>query len=184
MVLDAFVRAKIEAWRDHESEPDLVSELDRLICSHDEASLYDAFYRDLSFGTAGIRGIMGVGTNRMNVHVVAQTMQGIADWINSSKAGKADSNAAPSVVLCRDSRINSERFERICAETFAANNIHVWLYPALNLFPLFLLLFLASGLQLVLWSPRAIIQNSTTAVRSLRTMAVRVPVSLQIRYRL
>lgn len=135
MVLDAFVRAKIEAWRDHESEPELVSELDRLIRSHDEASLYDAFYRDLSFGTAGIRGIMGVGTNRMNVHVVAQTMQGIADWINSSKAGKADSNAAPSVVLCRDSRINSERFERICAETFAANGIHVWLYPRIEPVP-------------------------------------------------
>ncbi len=132
MVLDAAVRAKIEAWQDHESEPDLIFELDRL---QDEEGLYDAFYRDLSFGTAGIRGIMGVGTNRMNVHVVAQAMQGIADWIGSSNEGKADSGTVLSVVLCRDSRINSERFERTCAETFAANGIHVWLYPRIEPVP-------------------------------------------------
>jgi len=90
----------------------------------DEASREDAFYRDLAFGTGGLRGILGSGTNRMNTHVVGKASQGLSDYLNRS-------GIAPSVVIGYDSRINSELFARTSARVFAANGIRVWIWPEL-----------------------------------------------------
>ena len=90
----------------------------------DEATREDAFYRDLAFGTGGLRGVLGPGTNRMNTHVVGKASQGLSDYLSGS-------GIAPSVVIGYDSRINSELFARTSAGVFAANGIRVWIWPEL-----------------------------------------------------
>ena len=94
----------------------------------DEAQIEDAFYRDLAFGTGGLRGIIGAGTNRMNVHVVGKASQGLANYLLSS-------TEAPSVVIGYDSRIKSDLFAKTAASVFAVNGIRVWLWPELNPVP-------------------------------------------------
>lgn len=90
----------------------------------DEAAREDAFYRDLDFGTGGLRGVLGPGTNRMNTHMVGKASQGLSDYLNGS-------GIEPSVVIGYDSRINSELFARTSAGVFAANGIRVWIWPEL-----------------------------------------------------
>ncbi len=90
----------------------------------DEAAIEDAFYRDLAFGTGGLRGVLGAGTNRMNVHVVGKASQGLADYLNAA-------GGSPSVVIGYDSRINSDLFARTAAGVFAANGVKVWIWPEL-----------------------------------------------------
>ena len=94
----------------------------------DEKAVEDAFYRDLAFGTGGLRGTIGAGTNRMNVYVVAKASQGLAQNLNK----KFD---APSVVIGYDSRIKSDVFAKVAASVFAANGIRVHLWPELNPVP-------------------------------------------------
>lgn len=88
----------------------------------------DAFYRDLAFGTGGLRGTIGAGTNRMNIYVVAKASQGLANYLLSKAT-------APSVVIGYDSRIKSDVFARVAAGVFAANGIHVHIWPELNPVP-------------------------------------------------
>lgn len=130
MLSDELMRRVLD-WEARERDPELLGELRALLAPGHEDELFDAFYRSLSFGTAGIRGVMGVGTNRMNVHVVAQAMQGLADWVNAN----AEPGKCPRVALCRDTRNNSERFERVAAEVFAANGIEVLMYPRVEPVP-------------------------------------------------
>ena len=66
--MDTKIAERVELWRENVTEPDLKQELEDLVADGNEEALNDAFYRDLSFGTAGLRGVLGVGTNRMNVH--------------------------------------------------------------------------------------------------------------------
>ena len=89
-----------------------------------EAQIEDAFYRDLAFGTGGLRGTIGAGTNRMNVYVVAKASQGLANYLLST-------SSAPSVVIGYDSRIKSDVFARTAAGVFAANGITVHFWPQL-----------------------------------------------------
>lgn len=88
--------------------------------------ILDRFYRNLEFGTAGLRGVLGAGTNRMNTYTVCQATQGLADYLN----GKYEN---PSVAVGYDSRINSDVFSKECAEVLAANGVKVYIYP--NLIP-------------------------------------------------
>lgn len=104
------------------ADADLVQELESL--SSDEEALKDAFYRDLSFGTGGLRGILGAGTNRMNVYTVARASQGVADYLLSRYKN-------PSVVIGYDSRIKSELFAKTSAGVFAANGVQVNIWPRL-----------------------------------------------------
>lgn len=90
----------------------------------DSTQVEDAFYRNLAFGTGGLRGVLGAGTNRMNIYTVAKATQGVADYIN-----KHYSN--PSVAISYDSRINSDVFARVAGEVLAANGIQVFAYPEL-----------------------------------------------------
>ena len=89
-----------------------------------QADVEDAFYRDLAFGTGGLRGVIGAGTNRMNVYTVAKASQGLADYLRKKYA-------SPSVVIGYDSRIKSDVFAQVTAEVFAANDIAVHIWPQL-----------------------------------------------------
>lgn len=116
----------------------LLEELENCASSENsEEELYERFYKDVEFGTGGLRGILGTGTNRMNIYTVAKATQGIADYIHAEeyikdsplKGKKAISK--PSVAMAYDSRINSEIFAKIAADVLIANNIDVYLYEEL-----------------------------------------------------
>lgn len=126
--MDANTEARIQSWQDNVREADLARELKDLRASGDEEELNDAFYRDLAFGTAGLRGVLGVGTNRMNVYVVAQATQGVADYLNAHYEH-------PTLALARDSRNKGEDFQRVAAGVLAANGIHVYVYPRIEPVP-------------------------------------------------
>ena len=107
-----------KATADHDLIPELQS-----IAGDDEAIL-DRFYKNLEFGTAGLRGVIGAGTNRMNVYTVNQATQGLADYLNENFEN-------PSVAIAFDSRIKSDVFAREAACVLAANGIKVYIYPEL-----------------------------------------------------
>ncbi len=103
-------------------DPDLVSEL-KAIKGNEEA-ISDAFYKDLEFGTGGLRGVIGAGTNRMNIYTVGKASQGLAAYVNSvTKNGR--------VAIAYDSRIKSDLFAKTAASIFAANGIKVYIYKEL-----------------------------------------------------
>ena len=102
----------------------------QLIDSEDKTALEDAFYRRLEFGTGGLRGKMGVGTNRMNKYTVGMATQGLANYILANVPGKH------SVCISFDSRNNSAEFAKITAHVLANNGIAVWLYDRLRPIPL------------------------------------------------
>lgn len=106
------------------ADADLVQELAAM--EGDEAAIEDAFYRDLEFGTAGLRGVIGAGTNRMNVYVVAKASQGLANYVCKNFAPEARR-----IAVSYDSRIKSDLFSKIAAGVFAANGIKVYIYPTL-----------------------------------------------------
>lgn len=112
-----------EIWtKNATQDPDLIPEL--IAAEGNEELITDMFYRELEFGTAGLRGVIGAGTNRMNVYTVGRATQGIADYINSiTKNGK--------VAIAYDSRIKSELFAKTTAAVFAANGIKAYIYPEL-----------------------------------------------------
>ncbi len=91
----------------------------------DENALADAFFQDLKFGTGGLRGIVGAGPNRMNVHTVARATQGLADYLNARYEN-------PSVAIARDSRRMGEQFAQVAAEVLAANGVRALLYPRIE----------------------------------------------------
>lgn len=90
----------------------------------DENAIYEAFYRDLEFGTAGLRGVMAAGTNRMNIYVIRRVTQGLANYMK----GKFEN---PSAAISYDSRNNSELFARTTAAVLTANGIKVYIYKQL-----------------------------------------------------
>lgn len=90
----------------------------------DAAAIEDRFYRELEFGTGGLRGVLGAGTNRMNVYTVAKATQGYSNYLKSIAE-------KPSVAIAYDSRIHSDLFAETAAEVFAANGIQVHIYPKL-----------------------------------------------------
>ena len=111
-------RKEYQRWL--EKAPEFHSELS----SMDEKTIEDAFYRDLEFGTAGLRGVLGAGTNRMNEYVIARATQGLATYLLSTCS-------SPSVAIGYDSRIKSDVFSKVAAEVLAANGVRVYLYSQL-----------------------------------------------------
>ena len=109
-------------WREKCEDEKLRAELVEIDGKDDE--ILDRFYKKLEFGTAGLRGVLGAGTNRMNIYTVNQATQGIADYLNSEFEN-------PSVAIAYDSRINSDVFAKETAGVFAANGIKVYIYPEL-----------------------------------------------------
>ena len=103
-------------------DPDLISELKEI--ENDSDAVSDAFYKDLEFGTGGLRGVIGAGTNRMNVYTVGKASQGLAAYVNSvTDNGK--------IAIAYDSRIKSDLFAKTAACVFAANGIKVYIYKEL-----------------------------------------------------
>ena len=123
--MDSTLKAKYEIWMEKAvADPDLKPELEAM--AGDEAKIEDAFYKDLEFGTAGLRGVIGAGTNRMNVYIVARASQGLSNYvINHFPAEKR------SIAISYDSRIKSDVFAKIAAEVFAANGIKAYIFKEL-----------------------------------------------------
>ena len=115
---------QLTRWLERAGEdPDLIAELHQV--KDDPKAVADRFYRDLAFGTGGLRGVIGAGTNRMNIYTVRRATQGLADYLNAADLPKA-------VAIARDSRLKGEMFAREAARVLAANGITAWLYPRLE----------------------------------------------------
>ena len=104
------------------ADADLITELESI--KNDNEAINDRFYRDLEFGTGGLRGVIGAGTNRMNIYTVRRATQGFADYLNQEYKN-------PSVAVSYDSRIKSDVFSKAAAEVLAANGIKVHIYTEL-----------------------------------------------------
>ena len=111
-------------WTELAQDADVRKELEEM--KADPAAIEDAFYRDLAFGTGGLRGVIGAGTNRMNIYTVAKASQGLSDYIRGQFA-----EGERSIAVSYDSRIRSDLFARVAAGVFAANGIRVHIYPQL-----------------------------------------------------
>ena len=115
---------QLALWLDRAGEdPDLTAELQSI--RNDEKAVSDRFYRHLAFGTGGLRGVLGAGTNRMNLYTVRRATQGLADYLNATDLPK-------SVAIAHDSRIKGDLFAREAARVLAANGITAHLYPRLE----------------------------------------------------
>ena len=109
-------------WCEKATEPEVAAEL--LAIEGNREEILDRFWQNLAFGTGGLRGVLGAGTNRMNVYTVGQATQGLADYLN-------EDFKEPSVAIGYDSRINSDKFARYAATVLAANGVKVFLYKEL-----------------------------------------------------
>ena len=115
---------KLALWLQRAAEdPDLTAELSSV--KNDSDAVADRFYRDLEFGTGGLRGVIGAGTNRMNIYTIRRATQGLADYLNASSLPRK-------VALAHDSRNKGELFCREAACVLAANGITAYLYPRLE----------------------------------------------------
>lgn len=109
--------------------PAMTEELRKELDGMDEASLHDSFYRNLTFGTGGLRGVLGAGTNRMNFFTVAKATRGLAEYLK-------EAFELPSCAVSFDSRIHSEDFARLTAAVLAESGVSVWIYPRLQPTPM------------------------------------------------
>ena len=119
-------QSEFARWCEKVTDPTLAAQLDEMKASVDTAPIEDAFFQELAFGTGGLRGVLGVGTNRMNIHTVGKATQGIADYI------KTHVGPSGTVAICFDSRINSRLFAETAAGVLAANGIKSHLYSRLE----------------------------------------------------
>ncbi len=131
MTTVAEIKERLNVWLENVEDEELSEELSRLAADLEagaegaEAAVADAFFQDLEFGTAGLRGVIGAGTNRMNRYTVARATQGLADYLNAHFEN-------PSVAIARDSRHKGREFSRIAACVLAANGIRSLLYTRLE----------------------------------------------------
>lgn len=117
-----------QSWRKNATDdPDLQSELSAI--ENDAEAIQDRFYRDLAFGTGGLRGVIGAGTNRMNIYTVRKATQGLANYVK-------EAFSEPSVAISYDSRIKSTDFAKAAAEVLAANGVKVHIYTELKPTPM------------------------------------------------
>ena len=120
------VTEKANQWLGEGYDDETRAEVKRMLESEDKNELIDSFYRDLEFGTGGLRGIMGAGSNRMNKYTVGAATQGLSNYL---KVAFADLDQI-SVVVGHDVRNNSRKFAEIVAGIFSANGIHVYLFES------------------------------------------------------
>lgn len=117
-----------QSWRKNAiDDPDLQSELSAI--ENDAEAIQDRFYRDLAFGTGGLRGVIGAGTNRMNIYTVRKATQGLANYVK-------EAFSEPSVAISYDSRIKSTDFAKAAAEVLAANGVKIHIYTELKPTPM------------------------------------------------
>jgi phosphoglucomutase len=124
----AEVEKKAQAWLDGNYDEATKKEVKALMEASDKTALVDAFYKDLEFGTGGLRGKMGVGSNRMNIYTVGSATQGLANYLNKAFADLPQI----SVVIGHDCRNNSRLFAETVANIFSANGIKAYLFESLR----------------------------------------------------
>ena len=121
------VKKKAQVWLDGNYDEATKSAVRAMLENSDTTDLVESFYKDLEFGTGGLRGIMGVGTNRMNIYTVGSATQGLSNYLKKEFAG-----SEISVVVGHDSRNNSRLFAESAADIFSANGIKVYLFESLR----------------------------------------------------
>ena len=121
--MDAAIQKKIDIWLNS-----TLDETDKAaIRAMPEEELVDSFYKDLEFGTGGLRGVMGIGSNRMNKYTVGTATQGLSNYLLKTFPGEEIS-----IAIAHDSRNNSRFYAEITAAVFSANGIRVYLFQALR----------------------------------------------------
>lgn len=125
--LIAQCEAKARQWLSPAYDAETRNSVQAMLDNEDKAELIDSFYQDLEFGTGGLRGIMGAGSNRMNIYTVGMATQGFANYIN-----KAFPEGGKSVIVGHDCRNNGRRFAESVADIFSANGIKVYLFESLR----------------------------------------------------
>lgn len=121
------VTEKAQEWLGPAFDAETQAEVKKMLENDDKTELIESFYKDLEFGTGGLRGIMGAGSNRMNIYTVGAATQGLANYLNKCFAGQP-----VSVVVGHDCRNNSRKFAEISADIFSANGIKVYLFDDLR----------------------------------------------------
>ena len=166
------IKKEYERWLAKATvDADVVAELKTL----DDAKIEDAFYRDLAFGTGGLRGVIGAGTNRMNIYTVAKASQGLADYLKKNFA-------EPSVAIGYDSRIKSDVFAKVAAGVFAANGVKVNIWPVLMPVPTvsFATRYLHTSAGVMVTASHN--PSKSTVIRSMALTAARSPPRLQQKF--
>jgi len=125
--LDALTQEKINLWLSGNYDADTKAKIQQLLDEGKETELTDSFYKDLEFGTGGMRGEMGVGSNRMNKYTVGSATQGFANYLKANFTGESIS-----VAIAHDSRNNASYFAKVAADIFSANGIKVYLFKELR----------------------------------------------------
>jgi phosphoglucomutase len=126
--LIALCEAKAKAWLSPAFDEETRKEVQAKLDNDDKTELIESFYKDLEFGTGGLRGIMGAGSNRMNIYTVGMATQGFANYLKKNFADKKEI----SVVVCYDCRNNSSKFAQAVADIFSANGIKVYLFDEMR----------------------------------------------------
>ena len=124
----AQVTHKANSWLEGNYDAATKAEVQLMLDNEDKIQLIDAFYKDLEFGTGGLRGVMGAGSNRMNIYTVGTATQGLANYLKKEFAGLDEIK----VVIGHDCRNNSRKFAEIAADIFSANDIKVYLFEELR----------------------------------------------------
>lgn len=125
--LDHGVRSRVEKWLAGNYDDATKAEIQQLIDTQNTTELTDAFYRDLEFGTGGLRGIMGSGSNRVNKYTLGAATQGLSNYLKYLYPGQQ-----VKVVIAHDNRNNSSLFANVVANVFSANGIHVYFFEGLR----------------------------------------------------
>jgi len=126
-MMDQSIQTKIDQWLSGSYDEATKAEINGLLERNEQDTLADAFYRNLEFGTGGLRGIMGAGSNRMNRYTLGMATQGLCNYLKQNFPGQQIS-----VAIAHDSRNNSDKFARVTADIFSANDIKVYLFEALR----------------------------------------------------
>lgn len=127
MSLDSTIQNKIDNWLSGNYDEATKSEIKQLIKNEDTTQLTDAFYKDLEFGTGGLRGIMGAGSNRVNKYTLGMATQGLSNYLHQTYPDRQIK-----VAIAHDSRNNSKLFAQQTAEVFSANDIYVYFFEGLR----------------------------------------------------
>ena len=125
--LDANIQSRVNSWLEGNYDADTKAALQALLQSGDAEAITDAFYRDLEFGTGGLRGIMGVGTNRVNKYTLGAATQGLSNYLRQQFPGETIQ-----VAIAHDCRNNATTFAQIVADVFSANGIKVYYFDGLR----------------------------------------------------
>jgi len=125
--MDSEVKNKALEWLNSNIDQEAKDDIQRMLDAEDSAELVDSFYKDLEFGTGGLRGIMGIGSNRMNKYTIGKATQGLSNYLLKAFTGQQIS-----VAIAHDSRNNSDIFADITASVFSANGIKVYFFTELR----------------------------------------------------